>query len=101
MNDIKWRHRDSNDFHYALWRYHNHTILVETDITFRIMKNRYGMDGLTFAVKADTSTGHFEVSTHIEDDEETSTSTQTNGFGGVDSIDKALMKQRFFELQTD
>ena len=68
---------------------------------FHIMKNRYGMDGLTFAVKADTSTGHFEVSTHIEDDEETSTSTQTNGFGGVDSIDKALMKQRFFELQTD
>ena len=68
---------------------------------FHIMKNRYGMDGLTFSVKADTSTGHFEVSTHIEDDEEISTSTQTNGFGGVDSIDKALMKQRFFELQTD
>ena len=28
---------------------------------FHIMKNRYGMDGLTFAVKADTATGHFEV----------------------------------------
>jgi len=26
---------------------------------FHIMKNRYGMDGLTFGVKADTSTGHF------------------------------------------
>jgi replicative DNA helicase len=68
---------------------------------FHIMKNRYGMDGLTFSVKADTSTGHFEVSTHIEDDDEITTSAQQNSFGGVDSIDKALMKQRFFELQTD
>ena len=34
------------------------------------MKNRYGMDGMTFGVKADTSTGHFEVSDHIEIDEE-------------------------------
>jgi len=68
---------------------------------FHIMKNRYGMDGLTFAVKADTSTGHFEVSTHIEDDDEISTPSQTNGFGGIDSIDKALIKQKFFELQTD
>jgi hypothetical protein len=25
------------------------------------MKNRYGMDGITFGVEADTSTGHFEV----------------------------------------
>jgi replicative DNA helicase len=68
---------------------------------FHIMKNRYGMDGLTFAVKADTSTGHFEVSTHIEDDDEISTPSQSNGFGGIDSIDKALIKQKFFELQTD
>ena len=59
------------------------------------------MGGLTFAVKADTSTGHFEVSSQLEDDEETSTPTQTNSFGGIDSVDKALIKQRFFELQTD
>ena len=36
MNDINWRHRDDNDFHYTLWRYHNHTILAETDVTFRV-----------------------------------------------------------------
>ena len=29
--------------------------------SFHIMKNRYGMDGLTYGVKADTSTGHFQV----------------------------------------
>jgi hypothetical protein len=31
---------------------------------FHIMKNRYGMDGMTFSVVADTSTGHFEVTDH-------------------------------------
>jgi hypothetical protein len=39
---------------------------------FHIMKNRYGMDGMTFGVKADTSTGHFEVSEHIEINEDDS-----------------------------
>ena len=69
---------------------------------FHIMKNRYGMDGLTFAVKADTSTGHFEVSSQIDDDDESSTpASQNNGFGTIDSIDKALMRNKFFELQTD
>ena len=67
---------------------------------FHIMKNRYGMDGLTFSVKADTSTGHFEVSTHIEDDETENSSTPAFG-NQIDSIDKALIKQKFFELQTD
>ena len=67
---------------------------------FHIMKNRYGMDGLTFSVKADTSTGHFEVSTHIEDDEPETSSTPAFG-NQIDSIDKALIKQKFFELQTD
>ena len=58
------------------------------------------MDGLTFSVKADTSTGHFEVSTQIEDDETENSSTPAFG-NQIDSIDKALIKQKFFELQTD
>jgi hypothetical protein len=65
---------------------------------FHIMKNRYGMDGMTFSVKADTSTGHFEVSEHFEDDED-STPAKSNNFGNIDSVDKALIKQKFFELQ--
>ena len=36
MNDIKWRHKDNNNFYYVFWRYPNRTILVETDVTFRI-----------------------------------------------------------------
>ena len=67
---------------------------------FHIMKNRYGMDGMTFSVKADTSTGHFEVSEHLEDDED-STPAKSNAFGNIDAVDKALIKQKFFELQTD
>lgn len=65
---------------------------------FHIMKNRYGMDGMTYSVKVDTSTGHFEVSSYLEEDEESSSSQKSNTFGGIDSSDKALIKQRFFEL---
>ena len=46
---------------------------------FHFMKNRYGMDGMTFSVAADTSTGHFVVSdyTDIDDGDSMMTSTQT------------------------
>ena len=68
---------------------------------FHIMKNRYGMDGLTFSVKADTSTGHFEVSNHVIDDEdEPQTQSNSTNFGGIDSVDKALIRNKFFELTT-
>ena len=43
---------------------------------FHIMKNRYGMDGLTFGVKADTSTGHFEVHDYNAEDYEYSSTIQ-------------------------
>jgi replicative DNA helicase len=33
---------------------------------FHIMKNRYGMDGLTYGAKIDTSTGFFEISSDLE-----------------------------------
>ena len=65
---------------------------------FHIMKNRYGMDGLTFSVKADTATGHFEVhnySTDFEEDEHIAPPTQTNRFDtDTDKFDKALLRQK-------
>ena len=67
---------------------------------FHIMKNRYGMDGMTFNVKADTSTGHFEVSERAEDDDD-ETPTQQNSspvFSTVDSMDKQELRNKFFEL---
>jgi replicative DNA helicase len=47
---------------------------------FHIMKNRYGMDGMTYSVKVDTSTGHFEVSSYLEEDEESSSPQKSNTF---------------------
>jgi hypothetical protein len=64
------------------------------------MKNRYGMDGMTYNVKADTSTGHFEVSERAEDDDD-ETPTQQNSspvFSTVDSMDKQELRNKFFEL---
>ena len=37
---------------------------------FHFMKNRYGMDGMTFSINADTSTGRFVVSDYTDLDED-------------------------------
>ena len=66
---------------------------------FHIMKNRYGMDGLTFGVKADTSTGHFEVHDYNEDDYDNDDQpTQNKSYDNFDSFDKQVLKNKFFEL---
>jgi replicative DNA helicase len=67
---------------------------------FHIMKNRYGMDGLTFGVKADTSTGHFEVHDYDPDEEfEQDTIPSNNRFNSdFDTFDKQTLKNKFFEL---
>ena len=68
---------------------------------FHIMKNRYGMDGLTFGVKADTSTGHFEVHNYDADDYETSTPTnQSQSYSDFDSYDRKTLSKQFFELNS-
>ena len=69
---------------------------------FHIMKNRYGMDGLTFSVKADTSTGHFEVYDYndSEDSEPLAPQNRSNKFDtDVDTFDKQLLRKKFFELE--
>ena len=69
---------------------------------FHVMKNRYGMDGITFSLEADTSTGHFTVNDIYEDtgeDEHMTPRTQSNKFDtDVDVLDKALLRKKFFEL---
>ena len=66
---------------------------------FHIMKNRYGIDGLTFGVKADTSTGHFEVIDYDPEAYEKDEVQPTNSFnGGLDTFDKQALKNKFFEL---
>ncbi len=78
---------------------------VEGTGRFHIMKNRYGMDGLTFGVKADTSTGHFEVSNDLyyegeDDNDNNSSPPQTNSFSGIDKFDKSELQKKFFELNS-
>jgi replicative DNA helicase len=70
---------------------------------FHIMKNRYGMDGLTFGVKADTSTGHFEVHDYDPDEEfenEVSNPSNNKSYGDFDTFDKQSLKNKFFELNS-
>jgi len=64
---------------------------------FHVMKNRYGMDGLTYGVKANTSTGHFEVHNYNEDDE-IITNPKTSPHSNIDSFDKQQLKDQFFSL---
>jgi replicative DNA helicase len=76
---------------------------VEGTGRFHIMKNRYGIDGLTFGVKANTATGHFEVSNELyhegeDDNNETSFPSLNNSFSGIDKFDRTELQKKFFEL---
>jgi replicative DNA helicase len=68
----------------------------------QIMKNRYGMDGLSYYMKVDTSTGHFQVMSQMDEDDEQNQNTpppQNNQFSNsISPIDKSIIQQRFFEL---
>lgn len=71
---------------------------------FHLMKNRYGMDGITFGIQADTSTGHFVVKDEYVEGEESDSlapSSKSNKFDtDVDTFDKQLLRKKFFELNT-
>ena len=71
---------------------------------FHIMKNRYGTDGLTYAVKADTATGHFEVHHYNIDleEENLSPNLQSNKFDvDTDSYEKQSMHSKFDLLKAE
>ena len=69
---------------------------------FHLMKNRYGMDGITFGIEADTSTGHFVVKDEYfegDESEPLAPTTRSNKFDtNVDTFDKQLLRKKFFEL---
>ena len=68
---------------------------------FHIMKNRYGMDGLTFSVSAETSAGHFEVFDYRDSEEETlAPKTASNKFDtDVDNYDKQMLWKKLKEFK--
>jgi replicative DNA helicase len=68
---------------------------------FHIMKNRYGMDGMSYNVKADTSIGKFDiVSDYDEDDEIISNMPSSNPHSNLDTFDKTQLQKQFFNLNS-
>jgi hypothetical protein len=66
-----------------------------------IMKNRYGVDGLSYYMKADTSTGHFQIMSQMDEDDDNNQNTpppKTGFSNDISPIDKSIIQQRFFEL---
>ena len=62
-----------------------------------IMKNRYGMDGLTFQVDVNTSNGHIAIGDHYDEEADTVApkKQQSNDF---DNLDIKMLSNKFFEL---
>ena len=60
---------------------------------FHIMKNRYGMDGMSYNAKVDTNTGHFE----ILDTEVVSCDTEEST-GPFTQSERNVLANKFFEL---
>ena len=67
---------------------------------FHVMKNRYGMDGITYRLKADTSTGHFEITDEYDEDDNPTPVNNTQGFTNIDNVDRKTLSKKFFELNT-
>ena len=62
-----------------------------------IMKNRYGIDGLTFQVDVNTSNGHISVGSHYDEEADTvAPKKQSND--NFDDLDKRMLANKFFEL---
>jgi replicative DNA helicase len=59
---------------------------------WHIMKNRYGMDGLTYGAKIDTSTGNFEI---ISDDEleNITPASKPTSYGEVTDSEKQTLRE--------
>jgi len=64
-----------------------------------VMKNRYGMDGLTYQVEVNTSNGHISIGDQYDEEADTVTSKkqQSNDF---DNLDIKMLSNKFFELNT-
>ena len=66
---------------------------------FHIMKNRYGMDGLTYQVSVDTTIGKIEIG-NVYDDEADTVTPGSSSYNTVDDLDRQMLKNKFFELNT-
>jgi hypothetical protein len=70
-----------------------------------IQKNRYGMDGMTYPAKVNTSTGHIDIDADSLSEDDISQmkaitdAQQQKSYNGVlDNSEKAYLSAKFFEL---
>ena len=69
---------------------------------WHIMGNRYGVDGVTFNSKIDTSTGHIEIDEDELDLEQMQDNNNKNKQkGDFNDSEKEFLKKKFFELETN
>lgn len=61
-----------------------------------IMKNRYGMDGMTYNALVDTNNGHIDISDDVMTED--LAPVQPTSVAGVDTHDRAILAKKFFEL---
>ena len=66
---------------------------------FHIMKNRYGMDGLTYQVNVDTTIGKIEIGNVYDDEADTVIPSSPNN-ENFDNLDRKMLKSKFFELNS-
>ena len=66
------------------------------------MKNRYGVDGMTFNVKVDTSTGHIDILGELDEDDEEQLQNVKSTFPkpatNLDQFDRDYLAKQFFAL---
>jgi replicative DNA helicase len=70
---------------------------------FHFMKNRYGMDGMSFNADVDTSTGHIKILNEISEEEEEMMikNNKSKSTGNVvDDLDREYLAQQFFKLNS-
>lgn len=68
---------------------------------FHVMKNRYGMDGVTYSAVIDTSTGHIHIDNNELDEETLEREKPTKLNDNFDSLDRDILKKKFFELNNN
>ena len=64
------------------------------------MKNRYGMDGLTFEVDVNTSNGHIIIGNQYDDEADTVQPKSKQSNNNFDDLDRQMLSHKFFELNT-
>ena len=67
---------------------------------FHIMKNRYGMDGLTYQVNVDTTIGKIEIGDVYDDEADTVILPNSSSHDNFDNLDRQMLKRKFFELNS-